>query len=129
MTDATKRDLLVIACAMSAGVHAALVPEHLSESAAAGGGFIASAVLLSALAVALTRSRDGRLVVAAALTLVGLLVGYVLAVTSGMPVLMPAAEPVEGIAVATKAVEVAGLLAAIGLLRPVTRPVPAIARR
>jgi cytochrome bd-type quinol oxidase subunit 2 len=129
MTDATKRDVLIVVCAMSAGVHAALVPEHLSESAAAGGGFVASAVLLAALAVALTRSKDGRLLVAAALTLLGLLVSYVLAVTSGMPVLMPRPEPVEGIAVATKAIEVVGLLAAIALLRPATLPVVALARR
>jgi cytochrome bd-type quinol oxidase subunit 2 len=129
MTDATKRDLLIVTCAMSAGVHAALVPEHLAESAAAGGGFIAATVLLAALAVALTRRQDGRLVAAAALTLLGLLVSYVLAVTTGMPILMPDPEPVEGIALATKAVEIVGLLAAVGLLRPDAEVAPGLARR
>src|SRR5436190_10754040 len=118
MTAASKRDLLIVMCSVSAGVHAALVPEHLAESAAAGGGFIAATVLLAGLIVALARRPDSRLVVgAAAATLVGLLVSYVLAVTSGMPVLMPSPEPVEAVALATKAVEALGLAAAWGLLR------------
>ena len=29
MSAGLKRDLLIVACAVSAGVHAALVPEHL----------------------------------------------------------------------------------------------------
>jgi hypothetical protein len=119
-----KRDLLIVTCAVSAGVHAALVPEHLSESAAAGGGFIAATVLLSGLIVALTtRPNDQGVVVLAALTLAGLLVSYALAVTSGVPVLMPEPEPVDGLAIATKAVELVGLGAAWSLLErlPFTR--------
>ena len=33
---AIKRDLVIIACAISAGIHAALTPELLAEGAAAG---------------------------------------------------------------------------------------------
>jgi uncharacterized membrane protein YozB (DUF420 family) len=44
-------------------------------------------------------------------------VAYVLAVTTGVPVLHPDAEPVDGLALVTKAIEVAGLLAAWSLIR------------
>ena len=115
----TTRDLLIVTCAVSAGVHAALAPEHLDETIAAGSGFIVATVLLAALAVALSVRPIGRFTLAAAaLTFVGLLVSYALAVTSGMPVLMPEPEPVEGLALATKAVEVAGIVAASSLLAP-----------
>jgi hypothetical protein len=36
---AIERDLVIVACAISAGIHAALVPDHLNESAGAGIGF------------------------------------------------------------------------------------------
>jgi len=116
MSTAARRDLLIVTCAVSAGIHAALIPEHLEESAAAGGGFIAATVLLGALVIALTR-RPGnpKLVLAAAMTLVGLIASYLLATTSGMPVLMPEPEPVEGLALATKAVELLGVAAAWSL--------------
>jgi len=125
MSVSTKRDLLIVTCAVSAGVHAALVPEHLDESAAAGGGFIAATILLAVLAVTLTVRPPTRLAaVAAALTFAGLLVAYVLAVTSGVPVLMPDPEPVDGLALATKAVELIGLAAALSLLEPLPFPRP-----
>lgn len=111
-----RHDLLIVSCAVSAGIHAALVPEHLRESAATGGGFIASAVLLLALAVALTRRPRSRAVAgAAALTLVGLIVAYVLATTSGVSILQPEPEAVDGLALATKGVEIVGVLAALQL--------------
>ena len=114
-----RHELLIVACAVSAGVHAALVPEHLNESAAAGGGFVAATVLLAALAVASTFRPGDRLVaIAAVATFVGLLVGYALATTSGVPVLMPTPEPVDGLALATKGVEVLGLAAALLAFRP-----------
>ncbi|MFL6007635.1 MAG: hypothetical protein ACJ744_15470 [Gaiellaceae bacterium] len=113
------RDLLVAACAVSAGVHAGLVPEHLDESAAAGGGFIAATLLLAALCVALTLRPATRIALAvAALTFAALLVSYALAVTSGMPVLMPEPQPIDGLALATKAVELVGLFAALALVSP-----------
>ena len=47
----------------------------------------------------------------------GLLASYVLAVTTGLPVFHPNPEPVDGLALATKAIEAVGLLAAWSLLR------------
>jgi len=111
------RMLLVVVCAVSAGIHAALAPEHYAESAAAGNGFVVAAVLLGALAVALILRPDSvPAVAAAALVLVGLLVAYALAITTGLPVLHPEPEAVDGLALATKAIEAAGLLAALRLV-------------
>jgi hypothetical protein len=125
MSISTKRDLLIVTCAVSAGVHAALVPEHLDESAAAGGGFIVATIMLAALAVASTVRPPTRLAAAAAAaTFAGLLLAYALAVTSGVPVLMPHPEPVDGLALATKAVELIGLAAALSLLEPLPLPRP-----
>jgi hypothetical protein len=114
--DVIERDVLIVTCAVSAGIHAALVPEHRAEGTPAGLGFAVSALLLAAAAVALTRSLNPVLVVATAVLFAGLLASYVLAVTTGFPVLHPEAEPVEGLALFTKAVELLGLAAATDLL-------------
>ena len=59
---AIERDVLILTCAISAGIHAALVPEHFAEGAGAGGGFVASVVLLAGLlAVLLTLPAADRL--------------------------------------------------------------------
>ena len=110
------RDLVVVACALSAGIHAALAPSHLDEGNAAGGGFLAAAVLLGAMTVALTRHASAPLLALAAVTLAGLIASYAAAITSGLPVLHPSPEPVDGLAVATKLVEAVGLAAALDLL-------------
>jgi hypothetical protein len=114
--DDLERDLVIVACAISAGIHAALVPEHLDEGTAAGTGFAVSAVALAALAVALTAELRPVPLVVAATVLAGLLASYALAVTSGFPLLHPDPEPIEGLALFTKAVELAGLLSAAHLL-------------
>ena len=111
-----QRDLLILTCAISAGIHAALVPEHLEEGRAAAGGFAVSAVLLGVLAIALTFRVTPFLLLAAAALMAGLLVSYALAITTGVPILHPDVEPVEGLALFTKAVEIAGLAAAADLL-------------
>ena len=111
------RDLVVVACALSAGIHAALAPSHLDGGSAAGGGFLAAAVLLGALTVALTRHASAPMVALAAVTLAGLIASYAGAITSGFPVLHPSPEPVDGLAFATKAIEIVGLLSATALLR------------
>jgi hypothetical protein len=113
-----RRDIVILACAISAGIHGALVPDHFDEWNGAGLGFAVAIVLLAALAVSLTlRAPDALAVAAAAAVLVGLLASYLLAVTTGLPLLHPDPEPVDGLALATKAVEVLGLLAALQLLR------------
>ena len=109
-------DLLIVVCAVSAGIHAALTPEHFGEGAGAGLGFLVSAVLLAGLVVALTRGAGPPALVATILTLAGLIAAYAVAVTSGVPVLHPEIEPVDGLALATKAIEIVGLVAATHLL-------------
>ena len=112
-----KGDLVILACAVSAGIHGALVPGHLAEGTGPGLGFTAAAASLAGLVVWLTwRPASVPALGTAAVTFAGLLAGYVLATTTGLPVLHPDAEPVDGLALATKAIEAVGLLAATSLL-------------
>ena len=121
------RDALIVTCAISAGIHAALAPEHFAEATAAGVGFLAAAVGLAALAVVLTlRPASVAALAGSAALLAGLIVAYALAVTSGLPVLHPEPEPVDGLALVTKAIEAAGLLLALHLLR-LRRPTTVLA--
>jgi hypothetical protein len=118
-----ERDMLILACAISAGIHAALTPGHLEEGAGAAGGFAVSAVLLAGAAVALTRQVSPLLLFAAGALLTGLIASYVLAITTGVPLLHPDVEPIEGLALFTKAVEIVGLVTAADLLlRSESRP-------
>lgn len=112
-----RRDVVILACAVSAGIHGALAPAHFAEGAGAGVGFVVSTVLLAALVVALTVWPASSIPVAgAALVFVGLLGSYALATTTGLPLLHPESEPVDGLALATKAFEVIGLVTALNLL-------------
>ena len=112
-----RRDVVILACAISAGIHGALAPAHFDEGIGAGVGFVASTVLLAGLAFALTLRPANRMaLVGAALVLAGLLASYGLAVTTGFPVLHPEQEPVDGLALATKAFEAVGLMTALDLL-------------
>lgn len=111
-----ERDAVIVACAISAGIHAALVPDHFAEGTAAGLGFLAAAVLLAALVAALTRRPSAAALVGTVAVLAGLIGSYALAITSGLPLLHPAPEPVDGLALFTKAFETGGLLAAAHLL-------------
>jgi hypothetical protein len=111
-------DVVILVCAVSAGIHGALVPNHFDEAAGAGVGFVLATVLLVALVIGLTRHAESEWLLACAMaTLLGLLASYLLAVTTGLPVFHPNPEPVEGLALATKAIEAVGVLAAWSLLR------------
>jgi len=114
---AVERDLVIVACAISAGIHAALTPDHLTEGAAAGAGFAIAAVLLAALALMLTRVVSTAALAAAAGVFGGLLFSYGLAVTTGLPLVHPDREAIDGLALFTKAIELVGLAAATRLLR------------
>jgi len=104
------RDVVILACAVSAGIHAALVPGH-------GLAFVAATVLLAFSVLVLTLRPASLLALAAAATvLAGLLGSYALSVTTGLPFLHPQPEPIDGLALATKAIEVVGLAAALVLL-------------
>lgn len=111
-----ERDLVIVTCAISAGIHAALVPGHYAEGAASGTGFAASAFVLAVLVVALTRQATVPALFGAAALLAGLIASYGFAVTTGLPLLHPHAESVEGLAIFTKAVELIGLATALHLL-------------
>ena len=114
-----ERDVLIVACGISAGIHAALAPDHFSEGTGAGAGFLGAAVLLAALAALLTRRPASAVLPGVAVTvLAGLLASYALAISSGVPVLHPEPEAVDGLAVFTKGIEAAGLVAATRLLTP-----------
>jgi hypothetical protein len=110
-------DVVILACAISAGIHGALVPGHFDEGIGAGLGFLAATIALGGLVVWLTwRPASASALAAAAVTFGGLLASYALATTTGLPVLHPDPEPVDGLALATKAIETVGLLAATSLL-------------
>jgi hypothetical protein len=113
--------MVILASAISAGIHGALAPEHFEEGVGAGLGFVVATVLLAELALRLTlRPNDRPGLARAALVFVGLIASYVLATTTGLPVLHPDPEPVDRLALATKAIEAVGLLAATSLLgRPI----------
>ena len=123
-----EHDVLVVACAISAGIHGALTPEHFREETGAGLGFLVSTVLLAGLCVALTL-RPGSLtaVGATGIVLAGLVAAYALAVTTGVPVLHPDVEPADGLGLATKAIELVGLAAALRLATA-DRPARRLAR-
>ena len=115
-------DIVVISCAISAGIHGALAPEHLEEGTGPGLGFAVSTVLLAAVAVVLTRHASALPLTVAAALLAGLLGAYALALTTGLPVLDPETEAVDGLALFTKAVETLGLAAAVTALLFHTQP-------
>jgi hypothetical protein len=117
---------VILACAISAGIHGALVPGHFDEATGAGLGFASATVLLAAVAVAITRRPANAFALAgAAAVLAGLLTSYLFAVTTGLPLLHPQPEPIDGLGLATKAIEAVGLIAAAALL---WRPLVALTR-
>jgi hypothetical protein len=117
-----RRDVVVLACAVSAGIHGALAPAHFAEGVGAGGGFVAAVVLLTVVAVALTRRPSDAWIAAGAAVFAGLIASYAAAVTTGLPLLHPEPEAIDGLALATKAVEAAGLVVASSLLTHRLRP-------
>ena len=112
-----ERNVLVVTCAVSAGIHAALVDDHFAEGTGPGLGFGVAAVLLVVVVFGLTYRPTSTLALAAAgIVLAGLIASYVLATTTGLPLLHPDPEPVDGLALATKAIEAVGLLGALHLM-------------
>ena len=115
-------DVVILACAISAGIHGALVRDHFREGTGAGIGFVVATVLLALLAVVLTRRPAQLALIFAAAVFAGLIGSYALAVTTGVPVLHPDVETVDGLALVTKAVEAVGLITAASLVgRPALR--------
>jgi len=111
-----KLDMVILACAVSAGIHGALVPEHYEEGAGAGIAFALATALLAVSVVVLTRRPSRAALAATAALLAGLIAAYCLAITTGIPVIHPDRETVDGLAVITKAVEALGLVVACSLV-------------
>jgi hypothetical protein len=112
-----KVDVVVLGCAVSAGIHGALVPDHLAEGTAAGLSFAGATVLLASLAVALTRNPSQPVLLATAAVFAGLIAAYVAVIANGLPLVHPEQEAVDGLALFTKAVEAIGLFLALSLVR------------
>jgi hypothetical protein len=110
-------DFIILACAVSAGIHGALAPDHFEEGTGAGLGFVAATVLLAVFAAYLTRRPTQLALAATAAVFAGLIASYGLAITTGVPILHPEPEAVDGLALFTKAVEGIGLLLAASQLR------------
>jgi hypothetical protein len=106
--------LVVFVCAASAGIHAGLVPEHLREEPRMGVAFVISvAVLLAVGAAVVLRPTDRGVTRAAALVLGGLVVAYAASRTTGIPLLAPDSEAVDGVGLAAVSIELAGLVLAL----------------
>lgn len=110
-------NIVILTCAVSAGIHGALVEDHFREGIGAGVGFVVATVLLAAVVLALTRGPSQPAIFAAAAISLGLIASYVLAITTGVPVLHPEVEAVDGLALFTKVVEGVGAAAAMSLMR------------
>jgi hypothetical protein len=124
------RNVVLVACAASAGVHGGLVPSHLVESLWLGTAFAASVGLLLALIVSLWRAGDPRRSAApAAAALAALVLAYSLSRTVGLPPLEEDVEPVDAIGLLTQGVQAAGLIAALHLCRPTASASARAARR
>lgn len=113
------RNIVLVACAASAGVHAGLVPSHLAEAPPLGLAFASAALLLVAVTVALARVGRSRWPDAlAAGMLAGLIAAYAASRTVGLPLLEEDAEPVDATGLLTQAVQAIGLIAAVRLCQP-----------
>lgn len=102
----TVRDAAIGACATSAIVHGWLVPSHFGDERFIAAAFAAATVALAAAAFALTRPELRAAPPAAALLFASLLVAY-------PAVTLAAADHLDPLGVATKAVEAVGLVAAV----------------
>ena len=111
--------LLALCVTFSAGIHAALAPEHLKEMPPLGYAFIAAAAIGCLLACALiSRPDDRRIPLLAGLFCLGQIAAWALFVTVPVPGLAGTPEGIETIALVSKAAE----LAAVALAFPLALP-------
>jgi hypothetical protein len=109
---------LIGAGAVSAGVHAAIAPEHLREWMPLGASFVVVAVLLATIVAALaTRPYEPRLAGALGVLLASVAVGYVATRLAAIPPLDPEREPFDTLGIATSLIEVLGAAVAVDIAR------------
>jgi drug/metabolite transporter (DMT)-like permease len=84
-----RTNLVILTCAISAGIHGALVREHFQEGRGAGLGFAVATVVLAVLAVVVTRKPTQLALVATASVFAGLIASYALVLTTGFPCSTP----------------------------------------
>jgi hypothetical protein len=117
------RFTVVSLCAASAGVHVALVPEHLRESLALGLAFALSAGALAATSLVVRNPRhDSWAPLTAGAVLFLTAMAYALSRSTGIPWLIPHAEHLDVLGLATSAAEVVAALAATLLITRKERP-------
>jgi hypothetical protein len=105
-----RRGLLALAVMFSAGIHAALVREHLEEMPRLGYGFIGASIAGMAIAALLVLSPDdSRLPGLAGAFCLGQILVWVLFVSVRVPAFAGTPEPVELIAVICKVAEASGV--------------------
>jgi hypothetical protein len=109
-------DLVLAACAISAGAHAALVPSHMEHDVQLGLAFVVAVGLLVAVGAAVVVSPGtARAAQAAALVFAALIASYTAATTVGPSFLSVEPESIDGVALVTKLVESVGLVFALKL--------------
>lgn len=111
-----RRALLICSLAASAGLHLALVPEHLDEAPRVGVLFILGSAAAIVLGTLLLWKVTRALLAASALLLASMIFAYIVAVTVGLGPLGMEREAVDDVGLICKAVEVVGVLAALTLL-------------
>jgi hypothetical protein len=115
---ATGHDLAALVCAVSAGVHGALVAPHFGESTAMGAAFAVSTVALALAALGEALEAGPAVSVAVAVLLVGTAVAYLLSRTTGIPGLTEHPETFDTLGTAVSVLEVAGAALAVVHLNP-----------
>ena len=111
--------LLALAVAFSAGIHAALAPEHLQEMPRLGYAFIAAAAIGGVLACAIVAfPEDRRMSLLAGLFCFGEIAAWAVFVSVPVPGFSGTPEEIETIALVSNATELAGVALAFAHASP-----------
>lgn len=109
-------NVVVVACAISAGAHAGLVPAHMREEPRLGVAFVLAVTMVVVAGAALVlRPRSAHAAQVAALLLAGLIGACTASRTTAIPLLSPEAETVDVVGLTTNVVRAIGLVFALKL--------------